>query len=128
MESSSKPAKRAPSVVLLVSSRAERRAQMLRSCRTALPDCQVETLNEFADLVHRLAGNGVAMVLLDLAGLPELDEAAVLVLRGLGPHARLVAMQDDERTASRPKLMVSDTVQFNQLGPWLGTLGRSNGT
>jgi hypothetical protein len=81
--------------LLLVSASAEARADLRSACVQALPRAQLLEVGSFADAVLQLARDAATVVVLDLVHLGGLSPAAALLLRGLAPRARLVALGDD---------------------------------
>jgi hypothetical protein len=78
--------------VLLVGADGRSRLGLEGACTEALARAQTDAVADLSDAVLRLARGGVAVVVLHLPSLGRLNEAAPVLLRGLAPQARFVAV------------------------------------
>lgn len=81
-----------PLHVLLVGNDTAGRQALRNTLAAQLPRAEVTEVLGFADAVMQLARGGCHLVVLDLAHLGVLSAGAPLLLRGLAPGARLLAV------------------------------------
>ncbi len=86
------PPSPSPIQLLLVGSAAGLRTELRDTLAVELPRARITEVPNFSDAVMQLARGGVHLVVLDLASLSSLSAAAPLLLRGLAPGARVVAV------------------------------------
>ncbi len=82
----------APLNVLVVSPQSLAREALLQSVHDGLPGSRVAMVGSFAEAVLSLAQGGIELVVMDLRKLVPLSPAAPLLLRGLAPKVRLLAL------------------------------------
>ena len=106
--------------VLVVATDAPARARLAAHVWGALPLAQVHELSQVTDLVYRVAGRGVDLVLLDAEPLQPLPLTPLLVqmLRGIQPAMRIVCVARAE-PACAPA--TDGSLSEASLGDWLRT-------
>lgn len=78
--------------VLVVGSDAAARARIAALVWRALPAARVEELSGVSDLMFRVAGNGIELILLDTRAAGPCPSALVPMLKALEPRLRLATL------------------------------------
>ena len=106
--------------VLVVATQAAARARLAAHVWSALPLAQVHELSRLADLVYRVAGNGVDLVVLDAEPLQPLPLTPMLVqmLKSIRPTLRIICV-----ARAAPLLTSATDASLSEaaLGDWLRT-------
>ena len=106
--------------VLVVATEGPTRARLAAQVWHALPWAQVHELSQLTDLVYRVAGSGVDLVLLDAEPLQPLPLTPLMVqmLKGIQPALRIVCVARFE-----PALTPATDASLTEarLGDWLRT-------
>ena len=113
--------------VLVVATEAPARARLAARVRQALPSAEVHELSHVADLVYRVAGNGVDLVLLNTEPPQSLPVTPLLVqmLKGIRPALRIVCVAPSQ-PVSPPATDAS--LAEAVLGDWLRAVYGCGGT
>ncbi len=112
--------------VLVVAAKAPARARLAAQVWSALPLAQIHELSRLADLVYRVAGSGVDLVLLDAEPLhPQpLTPMLVQMLKSIRPTLRIVCVA----RAAPPSTSATDaSLSEAALGDWLRATYGSSG-
>lgn len=108
--------------VLVVGTHAPTRARLAAHVWRVLPPAQVHELSQLTDLVYRVAGSGVDLVLMDADSLQPVPMTPLLVqmLKGIRPTLRIVCVARlSPAPASALPAAVDASLAENGLGDWL---------
>lgn len=104
--------------VLVVATEALARARLAAQVWRALPSAHVHELSQLDDLVYRVAGRGIDLVVLDAEPLHPLPLTPLLVqmLKGIQPELRIVCVA---RARPAPTPATDASLTDAGLGDWL---------
>jgi hypothetical protein len=107
--------------VLVVASEASVRVRLAAHVWDVLPSAQVRELSQLTDLVYRVAGSGVDLVVLDAEPLQPLPLTPLLaqMLKGIRPALKLICVARSEPGST---LSTDACLTDASLGDWLRTM------
>ena len=116
--------------VLVVATEAPVRARLAAQVWRALPSAQVHELSQLTDLVYRVAGSSVDLVVLDAQPFQPLPLTPLLVqmLKGIHPALRIVSVARAAPAVSSVAPATDASLTEASFGDWLcNTYGIASG-